>query len=338
MILLLGNPKLKDFDVKDAKAVLLRPWARGIGDSIVSTGAIRELKKKYPHIKIYVIQRNRSRCVYAGNPHIEKVLPATLYHYLKLRNKVDVYVDCKHSVNISNLFACRLLNPKKIIGAPRTHRWGLKDADFSYYKNFPQDNKFDGCSHDKVLSCFPGFDLAPKKRKYDLYPSQKDIKTAESYWKKDKKRVILNIYGSNRVLDKQKIISVMNHIQKDFPDLDIVIPFDAKTKKGVSALCSPGGILNARLSYKTTLRQLFALVQSSGAVISVDTGIVHVASAFDKNTVCFIEEKMLEWWTPISTSYSSVICNVAETKNGKKQYSFDAAAAEEAIRKQLGGL
>jgi len=115
LILLLGNPKLKDFDVKDAKAVLLRPWARGIGDSIVSTGAIRELKKKYPHIKIYVIQRNRSRCVYAGNPHIEKVLPATLYHYLKLRNKVDVYVDCKHSVNISNLFACRLLNPKKII-------------------------------------------------------------------------------------------------------------------------------------------------------------------------------------------------------------------------------
>lgn len=333
LLLLLGNPKIKDFDAKQANTVLIRLCARGIGDSVVATGAIRALKQKYPDIKIYVMQRKRSRAVFNGNPDIDKVLPVSYYHYLKLRNKVDVYVDCKDSVNVRNFLAYRLLKPKKITGSVRAYKYGLKDSNFSYYKNFNPGN-FTECSHDNVFNYFSDFGIMPGKRQYDLYPAEQDIKTADDYWLKNKKRVILNIYGGNRMLDESKIISVMNNAQKDFSNLDIVIPFDYKTKKASAILCGPNGVRNARLSYKTTAPQLFALVKTCDTVISVDTGLIHVASAFDKNTVCFIEEAMLQW-RPISGSYSLVICNIKDFKEGKKHYDFNSSEAEAAIKDQL---
>ena len=338
ILLFLGNPKIKAFDPKNAKTVLIRLWAKGIGDSIISTGAIRELKKKYPHIKIYVMQRKNSLCVFDGNPNVEKAYSPSIYNYLRLRNKIDVYIDFKHVVKIRKFLVYRLLNPKKILYSLRSYKYGLKDADFSYYKDSPFADKFTDHGHDNVFNSFLAFDIAPRKREYDLHCSKEDIMTADRYWKKDKKRVILNIYGANRMLDVSKIISTMNNLQKDFHNLDILIPFSNKTKKGSLPLCysskNGSGVLNARLAYKTTPKQLFALVQSSDTVISVDTSIIHIASAFNKPTVCFIEKEQLSW-RPISDNNSLILCTVMHANDGIKCYDFDSKRAENELRVML---
>ncbi|MDR0291913.1 MAG: hypothetical protein LBI01_03990 [Elusimicrobium sp.] len=334
VMLMLGNPRVEDFDVKNAKSVLIRSWS-GIGDSIVMSSAIRELKKNRPDIKIYVTQRSRSRDVYKNNPYIDKLYPYTFYHFLKLRNKADVYIDARDHMNAGNFLFYRVLNPKKVITGPRYSKYDVKMDDFSYYKDYkPADN---GNKHvyDIMLDYFSEFNLKSGERKYDLYVSEKDLQTALAFWKKDKKRVLLNIFGSTKILDIPTVISLINNIQRDFNNLDIVIPFDGKTKERSLTLCGENGISNARLSYKTTVKELFALVKSSEMIISVDTGIVHIGSAFDKHMIAFYEKNIFAAWAPIGKNHDVILCKANDMGNGSAHYAFDAEQAEAVIRNRL---
>ncbi|MCL2888511.1 MAG: hypothetical protein FWF35_04365 [Elusimicrobia bacterium] len=337
LMLFLGNPKIKDFDVKDAKSVLVRSWS-GIGDSIVMAAAVRELKKNRPDINVCVVQRSRSRDVFKDNPYIDKVYPYTFYHFLKLRNKADVYIDARDHMNAGNFLFYRVLNPKKVITGPRYSKYDVKMTDFSYYKDYKPADNAGRHIYDVMLDYFSGFNLKTEKRKYDLYVAEKDLKTALAFWKKGQKRVLLNICGSAKILDAPSVISVINDVQSHFNDLDIVIPYDEKTKEKSLALCGENGIQNARLSYKTTVKELFALVKSADIIISVDTGIVHIASAFDKNMVAFYEKNIFTNWAPIGNNHDVILCKSTDLGNGKAHYSFDREKATAAIKNRLAKI
>jgi len=338
IMLWLGNPKLKPFDVKNTKSVLARGFAGGIGDCIVLLGAIGELKKNYPGITVYAMQRGVSRDILNCSPYVHKAYPLAAMTFLKLRNKIDVYIDLKPQMSLSRLLYYRLLKPKKVIisGTP-PFKYGFTIEDFSYYKDFKWQGKPDVITHnyDTILNSLWEFNLKPGEKKYELRVSEESFKMAQDYWKKDKKRVLLNIFGETNTINKETITSALNSIQKDFPDLDIVIPFSERTKEESLALCAQGGVLNARLSYKTTIEQFAALVKSSDLVISIDTATVHIACAFDKNLAAFYRKDVLVEWGPIGNNYDIVLCESTVLASGQKYYDFNPEEAEKTIRKRL---
>ena len=332
LMLVLGNPKLKDFNFKNTKTVLILT-ADKLGDSVLTIPAIMELKENRPGISVYIMFKKHVYSVFEGSSYIDKLFPYSIWSFIKLRNKIDVFADLTEPIRVKNFFCCRVLNPKKVITYPREPKYGLTEKDFSYYKDHkPADPQKHICDiiSERILS---GFGLKIKERKYDLYVPEKDLKTAEEFWKEGKKRILLNIRGINRMLDKDAVISVVNNLRKDFKNLDIVVPWHEKTKDEAAALASA---ISGRLSFKTNIKQLFALVKSADIIISVDTGIVHIAAAFNKNIVAFHEKAKLVW-RPLNTTSSVIVCDIKMINKGMKLYSFNAEEAENIIRKHLAG-
>ena len=63
ILLFFGNPasyRGEDFDVRKAKTIFIRPGASGIGDSIIFSGIIRDIKRNCPDTAVYVAQKKYS--------------------------------------------------------------------------------------------------------------------------------------------------------------------------------------------------------------------------------------------------------------------------------------
>lgn len=325
ILLFLGNPKLRtDFNINQIKKILLYPSA-GIGDSIVFTPTIRALKKKYQKAQIIVMTCRRNKGVFIGNPYISHIINYSFWSFIKYRNKIDVFVDLNIFIRKKTFILYRILNPKLLLTGYREVSFGLKEKDFSYFKNFvsPPDNQH---TYKTFLFYLKSLNISDDGKGYDLYVNDKYFYEAENFWMKGKVRVLINLFGAYKVLDKKNILDLSDNIHKEFFDkVDMAVSWEEKNKEYIESFSKESK--GVRLLYKTDVEQLIALVKTADFIISVDTGIVHIASAFSKNMISFYEESAYVYWKPINKEAKSIICDVSDIWNGKKIYNFDSQKA-----------
>ena len=337
-----GDNFLKDNSIK---SILFLRYDGKIGDMIVNSLMFREIKKVYPDIRIGVIARGAAIDIIKDNPNVDKI-----YKYYKDRKKIkdlalkikeekyDLLIDFSEMLRVNQMMLINLCRARINTGLDRKD-WELFDLSIESGKDF----KWTEHITNRYLAYL--IKLGLKKESidisYDIY--LKDEKKYETFFYKIKenKKLILNPYGASK--HKSFNIETLENIITYLKDKDIAIilvyfgdkykelEFLEKKYKSVYIPKKIESILNTAI-----------LIKKSDYVISPDTSIVHIASAFNKKMITVYPPKGGKYgidhlvWAPKS-KYNKVIFCKDKTGNYDEIdiNTFDFDEMKEEILKML---
>ena len=307
-----GDNFLKNNNIK---SILFLRYDGKIGDMIVNSLMFREIKKVYPNIKIGVVARGAAIDIIKNNPNVDEI-----YEYHKDRKKIkdlalkikeekyDLLIDFSEMLRVNQMMLINLCGARINIGLDRKD-WKLFDLSIESGKDF----KWTEHITKRYLAYL--IKLGLKKENidisYDIY--LKNEKKYEIFFNKIKenKKLILNPYGASK--HKSFSIETLENIINYLKDKDIAIilvyfgdkyeelKFLEKKYKYVYIPKKIESILDTAI-----------LIKKSDYVISPDTSIVHIASAFNKKMITVYPPKGGKYgvdhlvWAPKS-EYSKVI-------------------------------
>ena len=337
-----GDNFLEDNDIK---SILFLRYDGKIGDMVVNSLMFREIKKVYPNIKIGVVARGAAIDIIKDNSNVDKI-----YEYYKDRKKIkdlalkikeekyDLLIDFSEMLRVNQMMLINLCGARINIGLDRKD-WKLFDLSIESGKDF----KWTEHITNRYLAYL--IKLGLKKESidisYDIY--LKDEKKYETFFYKIKenKKLILNPYGASK--HKSFNIETLENIITYLKDKDIAIilvyfgdkykelEFLEKKYKSVYIPKKIESILNTAI-----------LIKKSDYVISPDTSIVHIASAFNKKMITVYPPKGGKYgidhlvWAPKS-KYNKVIFCKDKTGNYDEIdiNTFDFDEMKEEILKML---
>lgn len=281
----LGNNFMKDNNIQSI--VFLR-YDGKIGDTVVNTLMFREIKKKYPKIKIAVVIRGEAKKIIENNPYVDKI-----YNYEKNKRKIkklaeeikndkyDLLVDFSEMLRVNEMMLINLVKARFNIGLDKKD-WQLFDISVSSGEDFSWQDHITKryLAYLKKL----GFAKDEVDLSYDIY-TKSDFKYSEFFKSiKKGKIVVLNPYGASKhkcfnleILDKIiKYLKILNTTV-------ILIYFSDKYKE-LEVLKKTNSNLYIPKNIKTILDSAY-IINYADYVISPDTSIVHIASALNKTII-----------------------------------------------------
>lgn len=318
-IKIVGNKKNKknNIDVKKIKKILL-PVGR-IGDIVCMTPFFRELKREIPdaQLDIYLEKTVASilkECPYInvietqrasrwiGKIKILRIFSSFYDAYLK-RKKYDLIFDFTNSIRFYHILSLRILAPRYLIGIPRQKKFGIDEKELTIY-----DKYIDKLNNKHMRDiCLRGVEVLGgkiKNKKYEIYLG--DLKNRyDNYFSKDKINIIFNYLGGT----KNKNLSfdeVKESCQK-------IVQINKKIKIHIMTLPNQYNILKREMEEwniesieicpKTNnILEASALIKNCDILVSVDTGVVHVASAFNIPVISIFSnnDNSIEFFSPKS--------------------------------------
>ena len=307
-----GDNFLKDNSIK---SILFLRYDGKIGDMIVNSLMFREIKKVYPDIRIGVIARGAAIDIIKDNPNVDKI-----YKYYKDRKKIkdlalkikeekyDLLIDFSEMLRVNQMMLINLCGARINIGLDRKD-WKLFDLSIESGKDF----KWTEHITKRYLAYL--IKLGLKKENidisYDIY--LEDEKKYEAFFNeiKESKKLILNPYGASK--HKSFSIETLENIITYLKDKDIaiILTYFGDKYKELEFLEKKYKYVYIPKKIESILDTAI-LIKKSDYVISPDTSIVHIASAFNKKMITVYPPKGGKYgvdhlvWAPKS-EYSRVI-------------------------------
>ena len=307
-----GDNFLKDNSIK---SILFLRYDGKIGDMIVNSLMFREIKKVYPDIRIGVIARGAAIDIIKDNPNVDKI-----YKYYKDRKKIkdlalkikeekyDLLIDFSEMLRVNQMMLINLCRTRINIGLDRKD-WELFDLSIESGKDF----KWTEHITKRYLAYL--IKLGLKKENinisYDIY--LEDEKKYEAFFNeiKESKKLILNPYGASK--HKSFNIETLENIITYLKDKDIaiILTYFGDKYKELEFLEKKYKYVYIPKEIESILDTAI-LIKKSDYVISPDTSIVHIASAFNKKMITVYPPKGGKYgvdhlvWAPKS-EYSRVI-------------------------------
>ena len=309
-----GDNFLKNNSIK---SILFLRYDGKIGDMIVNSLMFREIKKVYPDIRIGVIARGAAIDIIKDNPNVDKI-----YEYYKDRKKIkdlalkikeekyDLLIDFSEMLRVNQMMLINLCRARINIGLDRKG-WELFDLSIESGKDF----KWTEHITKRYLAYL--IKLGLKKENinisYDIY--LKDEKKYEVFFNeiKESKKLILNPYGASK--HKSFSIETLENIITYLKDKDIaiILTYFGDKYKELEFLEKKYKYVYIPKKIESILDTAI-LIKKSDYVISPDTSIVHIASAFNKKMITVYPPKGGKYgvdhlvWAPKSEYNRVIFC------------------------------
>ncbi len=279
---------------KQVRRILFLFPSSAVGDTVIETFFIHEIKKLYPQAQLEVAIRAPYAVLLENNPDISHIYKMPVKTVKKLfwlalmaftfrYRHYDLLLDLPH--NGYAPFRQILLY---FMRANKTLSCNTEGYNFITYplkwteevpKHITQEVYIKAL---KMLGAKGPFEV-----KYNLYVSSK-IKNEvliflAEHNPKNRKILVFNPEGSKfpRTLTNKRIEEILNLLTKN-TDYQVVILAYQKYYKNTPT--------NTAVFYTTNLTETMALIAQADYVLTVDTGILHIADAFNKPmTVLFSE-------------------------------------------------
>ena len=322
---MLTNVKQYPFRKSDIKKILILRYDR-IGDMVVSLPVCKALKKGFPNASITMVASEVNYCIADTCEYIDKVIvkPSASFQWLWIliglrRSKYDITLDLNHAVTPHTIFAIRILKPKHVATPFKDGRWGVRGSSLKMFDLMPPEHKL---KYDRpisetyldiarLLQC-PTEECLP----YPLRRSARSNQLADEY-------VVLNYTGSRESmkLEDNDLRIIVEHIRGLNIANRIIIPTMAEDYKRLSAKFGQQKFVDV-LPPSPTIEPILPIVQYAKLVITPDTALVHIASAYEVPLVAvYTSDKALyHQWRPYPGHNASVIRS-AEPK-GLNGYSL----------------
>ena len=297
------------------KSILFLRYDGKIGDMVVNSLMFREIKKVYPDTKIGVITRGAAIDIIKNNPNVDEI-----YEYHKDRKKIkdlalkikeekyDLLIDFSEMLRVNQMMLINLCGARINIGLDRKD-WKLFDLSIESGKDF----KWTEHITKRYLAYL--IKLGLKKENidisYDIY--LKNEKKYEIFFNKIKenKKLILNPYGASKhkSFSIETLENIINYLKDK--DMAIILVYFGDKYEELKFLEKKYKYVYIPKKIESILDTAI-LIKKSDYVISPDTSIVHIASAFNKKMITIYPPKGGKYgvdhlvWAPES-EYSKVI-------------------------------
>jgi len=298
---LVSSKKPVNFDIKNAKNVLFLRYDR-IGDMVITTPVFRELKLAHPHIKITVLASKVNEEVLTNNPYIDQIIInhknrffSDLPSLVKLRQqKFDVCIEFDHSVVPHAILRLRVISPKIVISIKKDGRYGVNGNELSLYDIYSEKPK-KGHFRDIWLGVLKPFNVIPKSNDYNLFINDELIKQAQNYTKQHYPNFLVGINLEGAVKGKKikfpELFKICEELNKQDKNIQIIILCSPNNFHETSLNVQKMALNYVEMSYKTNrILSVAALISQLDLIITPDTSIVHIASAFNKPVVSIHED------------------------------------------------
>ena len=325
----LTHKKLVDFDIKKVQSVLFLRYDR-IGDMVITTPVFRELKLAYPHISITVLASKANQDILLNNPYIDNIITnhknnlfSDLSSLLKLRKqKFDVCIEFDHSVIPHAIIRLKVIKPKKVISVKKDGRYGVDGSELLLYDFYTEKLKGQHF-RDIWLATLKPFGVKPKSNVYDLFITDTQQKQAQNFIKQYSSKFLVGINLEGAVKGKKikfsELWQICQGLHKANNNIQVIILTTPGNLQSIYEKVTEGSLDYVVTSYKTdTILDAAALISQLDLIITPDTSIVHIASAFNKPIVTIHENNQdsYQLFSPTSSLNKTVFAPKKDTLEG----------------------
>jgi len=326
---LISSKKPVNFDIKNAKNVLFFRYDR-IGDMVITTPVFRELKLAHPHVKITVLASKVNKEVLTNNPYVDQIITnhknrffSDLPSLVKLRQqKFDVCIEFDHSVVPHAIIRLKIINPKKVISIKKDGRYGVNGNELSMYDVYAEKLE-KRHFRDIWLEVLKPFDIKPKSNDYDLFITSKLRNEARNFIKQYSSKFLVGINLKGAVKGKKirfsELYEICQGLYKKNNNIQVVILTAPSNFESVGQKVMEMKLDYVGMSYKTnTIMAVAAIISQLDLIITPDTSIVHIASAFNKPLVTIHENNQDSYllFKPTSKLHRTVFSKSKNSLNG----------------------
>jgi ADP-heptose:LPS heptosyltransferase len=317
-----------NFDIKDASSVLFMRYDR-IGDMIISTPVFRELKLAYPKITISVLASKTNSAVLINNPYVDNVIVNRKYFLANLKSLIllrkinfDVCIEFDHSVVPHAIIRLKIIKPKLVISVFKDGRYGVTGSELKLYDIFTENKKNTHLCENWLATLQP-FGIFAKSTIYDLpYSAAQDFRAIFFLNKYDGKFLIgINLEGavSGKKIEFNELEELCRRLYNFYSNIQIIVLAEPKKYLYIDNQIKKMNLNYACISYLTnSIMDVAALIDNLDLIITPDTSVVHIASAYNKPVVSIHESNRdsYEKFAPKSKINRTVFSNSIKSLEG----------------------
>ena len=269
----------------------------GIGDALIATPLIRELRENFPNAEIdALVFWAASRDLLAGNPNLRRVhqcnsfevgAPAFLKFMFGLRKeRYDVSINTHPQSKVEYRIVARIIGATQRLSHIYDNATFLDELLVTHV--LPQDYAIHSADNNLRLLSLLGKDLKPTERAYELFLSLEEIATAQRIADENKlagRRVVGIHVGSGKTKNLrlkrwpvENYIGVIKKLTSARPDVTVLL-FGGPEEKEENARILAEAAHPSLVAPKTrSIREAAALMQHCEAFLSVDNAMMHFAA------------------------------------------------------------
>lgn len=249
-----------------------------IGDIVLTTPVVRNLKQQVENAEIHYLTKPQFKAILENNPHIDQVhtLKDSFSETVqKLKHEHFDYIIDLHK----NLRTARFKNKLKIISFSfnklNWEKWLLV--------NFKKNKMPDLHIVDRYMDTLKVFDVKNDHKGLDYFIPEKDevdVSLIAPELSNGYVGVVVGAFHNTKKLTKEKLLTICSNIDKPIlllggPDNKDEAEYIKNQVKGI--------IYNTCGQYN--INQSASLVKQANVILTPDTGLMHIASAFKKKIV-----------------------------------------------------
>lgn len=255
-----------------------------VGDMVLATPIFRSLRKAYPNATIEVITSIINSPIIDDNPYINKyyVLDKSPLKLIPLfftlrRQQYDYLIDPKDHYSSESRYIAKFINATTKIGfnPPKKHYFDLPI-------NSAKDNKNLHLT-ERILLPLKHLNIHfdETDTKIEIFLSPESLIYTKEFLNKlpNRTNIMLNLSAGSfdRMWDETKWNEFLNYINRN--DYNLILTFMPKHKQIAKNILSKHKL---HIFTPRGLKDIISLINLSDIIITPDTAIVHIASAFNK--------------------------------------------------------
>jgi len=286
---------LKYFDPDKVKSILVVS-STAIGDTLLSTPAIRAIRERYPDTKIVAHFNIKNMELFENNPHIDGIIPyyGGYKRFFKTvrefrRNRFDVALIL-HGNEPQATPMAYLSGADFIVKLPNTSKYGFLLSNTTSHLQLPTSEFVHGIEQRLKVAALIG---CSNKDKRMVLPVDRDDEDAVSGFlksegiKDDDMLIGFQVGAStvSRMWFAERFVELGKRLITAYPTTKIVITGSSGEKKYCEQIDREIGGRVIVSAGKLPLRQISALVKRFKVLVTGDTGIMHVAIAVGTSVV-----------------------------------------------------
>ncbi len=314
-IKLIGNKKQEKIEFEKIKRVLI-PGGR-IGDIVVKTPMFEELYRNNPNIKIDISVIKGAKSLIENCPYINEILEAEDYKLnnkvlkiwknlkfsYKNRGKYDLYFDFTNNPRFFHILSLKLLNPKYLVGRYRFEKFGLRRDELTIFDRYV-DVKNDEHAVTINNNFLKSLGMKAESDKYKLYLGTNEEKF-KNYFNNEKINIVFNHRASaeHRTINKKDMCKILKNIVQLDKNIEIHILTMPNERESIEKIIAHLDVERVKLLVETkSIGEAAGILKYCDMLVSVDTGVVHLASVYNKPIVGIypLDEKNYKLFEPKS--------------------------------------
>lgn len=289
-----------------------------IGDVLVSTPIFNSIKRKYPNATIDVLLSTNNYFVLDNEPVVNKrwIYRKSIIHIIRLihgirKEKYDYAVDLSDNYSVTASVLCLFSGAKVLVGLE-------KENYYIYDIRIPRLSRKETHIVDRLSQLLKAFDIDPAEEQLAIryFTSNESDKKADDFIHSaglsEKFIIGINISAGSdtRFWGIDNYIKLIELINSQHPYVCIVLLYKPSDLKRAEDICKSTKSVIAPVT--ETFDHYAAITKKINLLISPDTAVVHLASAFKiPSVILYVQSnKDLNIWSPYKSVNEVLITDV----------------------------